>query len=508
MKGSFCHKLIGMILSAVLLTASGVFLWYLHLTNMVPAKYLMVGAAVFVVLTLIVFLLCININKTWRSLFGCFLSLAMIGVQCYAVDFIKVGTQTLEKITQVEVEYAEVGVFVKSDDEATAISDLKGYSFGIMRVLDRNITNAAVRNISNVLDEELSVVEYETVDEVVSALIETGEVNAIIINKAFVEILGEIEGYETAGEQIREVGNLEVEDTVKVPTTSTGGGGGGKYYETPLDIGVFVEPDPTVKMPDHVFSVYLSGIDCYGKISRRSRSDVNIVAVVNTESKQVLLISAPRDLYVQTPVTSGAYDKLTNAGIYGVKASKGAMEMLYDAEINYYFRVNFTGFYRIINALGGITVNSDYAFTVKSGETFVKGENQLNGSTALAFARERYSFKSGDRQRGKNQMAVIKGVIDKATSLAMLTNYKKILDSVAESMETDIPYEKITELINNQLNDNASWNVVSYSVDGTDASKKPFSQKGNSYVMVPKESTINKAKSLIKQVINGDVPTP
>ncbi len=504
MKVKFVHRIIGLVIAFVLLAASGAFLWYLYTTKMVPTKYLKLGAAFFTVLSLAVSLLCININKTWRSLIGCVLALLIVGVQCFAVDFIKVTTNTFEEITQVEPEYAEVGVFVKSEDEATAISDLKGYTFGIMRALDRSITDIAIRNISNTLGEELTVIEYETVDEVAAALIETNEVTAIIVNKAFVEILSEIEGFEDVGEKIREVGILEIEDTVKLPTGSSGGG---SYAEGPLDIGTYVAPNPSTKMPEHVVSLYISGIDCYGKVSRRSRSDVNIVAFANTKTKQIVLISAPRDFYVPTPVTNGVCDKLTNAGIYGAKVSKGALEMLYDAEINHYFRVNFTGFINIVNAMGGITVNSKYAFTTKNGESFVKGENVLTGSQALAFARERKSFASGDRQRGKNQMEVIKGVINKATSFAMLTNYKKILDSVAASMETDLPYEKITELINNQLNDNAKWNVVSYSVDGTGASRKPFSQKSRSYVMLPKQSTIDKAKSLIDQLITDQVPT-
>ncbi len=507
MKGKFGQKIIGLIVGLVLLLASATFLWYLYSTGMVPKKYLMVGAAFFAVCAIIVFLLCININKTWRSLIGCILALLIIGAQGYGIDFINVGTQTLEEITQVEPEYAEVGVFVKAEDKAQAISDLKGYNFGIMQLLDRGITDVAINNISNILGEELSVVEYETVDEAVSALIETQEVMAIIINKAFIEMLSEIEGFEDAEEKIREVGILEVEDTVKVPTGSSGGGGG-SYAEGPLDIGTYVAPNPATKMPDHVISLYISGIDCYGKVSRRSRSDVNIVAMFNTVTKQILLISAPRDFYVPTPVSSGACDKLTNAGIYGAKVSKGALEMLYDAEINYYFRVNFTGFQKIVNSLGGITVNSKYSFTTKYGESFVKGENFLNGERALAFARERKSFASGDRQRGKNQMEVIKGVINKATSVAMLTNYKEILASVAASMEMDVPYEVITELINNQLSDNAQWNVSTYSVDGTGSSKKPFSQKGRSYVMVPKKATIDKAKSLIDQLITDQVPTP
>ncbi len=494
-------------LGTVLAAASGVFIWYLYLSKLIPLNYLIIGSVAFALLTALVVWLGINAERTWRSLIGCTLALAIVTVQTYVVDFIKKGTETLEVITNVQVEYAEVGVYVKADDPATDINDLKDYSFGILKSIDRGITDVAISNIINLLGDDISVFEYETIDETAEAMLDIGEINAIIVNKAFIEILVEIEGFEDALEKMKEVYLFDVESTVVLPNDTSSSGGGGSYAEGPLETGTYVEPDPSTKMPEHVFSVYISGIDCYGKISRRSRSDVNILAVVNTKTNQVLLISTPRDFYVQTPVSGDTCDKLTNAGIYGVKVSRGALELLYDAEINYSFRVNFTGFEQIIDALGGITVYSKYAFTNDYGISFVKGDNVVNGKKALAFARERHSFASGDRQRGKNQMEVIKGVIDKMTSLNMLTNYKEVLDSVASSMETDIPYDLITTLIQNQLSSGTKWNITTYSVDGTGASKKPYSQKGRSYVMIPKQSTIDKAKSLIDQIISDEIPT-
>ncbi len=506
MKEKFKQKLIGLIIGLVLLAASGTFIWYISLTGMVPFKYLIIGSVAFALLILTVVLLCININKTWRSLIGCLLSFVILALQFFAVDFIGAGTKALEQITNIQVEYAEVGVFVRADDPAEHITDLDNYKFGVLKSLDRNVTDKAIENVIGLLGGNITVAEHETIDEAADALLNLKEIDAIIVNKAFLDLLIEIEGYEDALDKIREVYISVVEDSGSVPNQSTGGSA--YYPEGPLETGTYVAPNPTTKMPDHVISLYIGGIDCYGSISRRSRSDVNILAVINTKTKQVLLISTPRDFYVKTPVSGDKYDKLTNAAIYGTKVSRGALELLFDVEIKYQFKVNFTGFEKIVNSLGGITVYSKYTFTNKNGYSYVKGYNDLNGVQALEFARERYSFASGDRQRGKNQMEVIKGVIDKITSVAFLTNYKKVLDSVASSMETNVPYELITELINEQLNTGDEWNVATYSVDGTGASKKPYSQKGNSYVMIPKESTIEKAKSLINQIINDEVPTP
>lgn len=253
-----------------------------------------------------------------------------------------------------------------------------------------------------------------------------------------------------------------------------------------------------------MFSVYISGIDSRSGLIAKSRSDVNIVATVNTETRQVLLVSTPRDYYVPLPISNGQPDKLTHAGIYGIDCSMGTLEMLYETEIDYYFRVNFSGFEGIVNALGGITVDSEVAFS--SGDySFVQGENYMDGAAALTFARERYAFASGDRQRGKNQMAVIKGVINKAISPALLTNYTSILESVAGSFEASIPYDVLAALVKQQLSDGGEWNIVSYSVDGTGASKKPYSLSTNAYVMEPDYNTVNQAIAMMEQVKNGEI---
>ena len=180
--------------------------------------------------------------------------------------------------------------------------------------------------------------------------------------------------------------------------------------------------------------------------------------------------------------------------------------MLYGYDINNCFRVNFVGFVDIIDALGGITVNSDYDFTV-GDFSYVKGANNLSGIEALAFARERHAFAEGDRQRGKNQMAVIEGVIQKMLTPEMLKNYTSIMDAVEGSFDTNVPYSKIAELVRHQLEDNSKWTIIRYSVDGEGASEVPYSMSSRAYVMIPDETTVNKAKSLMDRVINNEIIT-
>ena len=96
---------------------------------------------------------------------------------------------------------------------------------------------------------------------------------------------------------------------------------------------------------DSVINVYISGSDTRDStLSALTRSDVNIIASVNTKTGQVLLLSTPRDYYVPLSISGGVPDKLTHAGIYGIQVSMDTLSMLYDISIDYYFKVNFTGF--------------------------------------------------------------------------------------------------------------------------------------------------------------------
>lgn len=253
------------------------------------------------------------------------------------------------------------------------------------------------------------------------------------------------------------------------------------------------------------FNIYISGIDTYGEISSVSRSDVNIVVTVNPSTKQILLTSIPRDYYVQLHGTTGSRDKLTHAGLYGVEKSIATIEDLLGIEINYYFKVNFTSLVDIVDTLGGINVYSDYTFTSIDGFKYTKGYNTMDGKQALSFARERKAFSDGDRQRGKDQQAVIDALIRKASSKSIITKYSSLLDDLSGKFQTNISRNKMTSLIKMQLKDMEKWTVTSFSLDGGDGSEYTYTYGGQKlYVMIPYKDSITQAKSLISSVVNGE----
>ena len=277
-----------------------------------------------------------------------------------------------------------------------------------------------------------------------------------------------------------------------------------------INIKTEIEIAKQTDVTNQPFVVYISGIDSYGSIATVSRSDVNMVGVINPTTKQVLLISIPRDYYVQLRGTTGYKDKLTHAGLYGIETSVGTLEDLLATDINYYVRVNFSSLEKIVDALGGVDVYSKYSFTSSkaTGGTyyFAEGYNHMNGKQALAFSRERKRLPGGDRARGINQQAVIDGIIRKATSPAIITGYSKILNSLKDSFQTNMSDNDMQKLIKMQLNDMATWNITSYNLDGGDGSEYTYSYPNSkAYVMIPYEDTVTEAQNLIDRVIAGEM---
>ena len=265
------------------------------------------------------------------------------------------------------------------------------------------------------------------------------------------------------------------------------------------------------KITKESFVVYLSGVDNRGELTENARSDVNILAVVNPVTKQAALINTPRDYYVDLAGTESK-DKLTHAGLYGVETSMATLGNLYGVDVDHYIRINFAGFISIIDAIGGVDVYSDQAFTsVGSPDyydptTFAEGWNHLDGKSALAFARERHAFKTGDIQRGINQMKVIDAMANKLKSPTLLMSFSKLMDAAADCFVTSFSQEQISALVRMQLGDLASWDIQSYTVTGSGAkSSKCYSAKGQSlYVMKPDENSVNEAKALIAAVLGGE----
>ena len=467
---------------AALFVSMVVFAVMLGMTKMLSGKYLVIICILLLVILGVVAALLLVFGRRRRPWAG----IAVAGVMAVIMIIGSVaaarGIKTLQSITSPEFSVSHIGIYVKNDDPAQSLDDMGSYTFGIMDTMGREYVDKAIENINELLPAPISVVEYASPTQMVDALFD-GSVGAVITDVSYIEGLNELDEYKETVSMMREITDMSVE--------------------------IKIEPSPTPAVEEtaekHVYTALISGIDSRNGLVRSSLSDVNILVTVNTETHQVLMISTPRDFFVPFSNT-GNRDKLTHAGWYGIDVCMDTIGDLYGVDIDYYFRVNFEGFVNIIDALGGVTVDSEKSFTA-GGYSFSSGPNTLNGTQALVFARERKSFAEGDRQRGKNQMAVIRAVINKALSPELLTNYNSLLKAVEGSFEMTVPYDLIAATVRDQLDTGAAWNIVSYSVTGTDTYATSPLLGMSVYVMEPDTTTVDTAKGLIDQVMNDQTVT-
>ena len=451
---------------------------YFGTTGLVPVKY-MVAIAVVMVVLLVYQVMSQLTNSSY--IFGRVLAVLFCAVFLVGANYVRESMAAFQNVGGATKKVDVISFYVMKDDAAKTLADAKNYSFGILRQQDRENTDKAVQDASKKLNKTLNTVEYDDPLTMVDALY-AKEVQAIIMNKSFVDTVKS--QYKTFSTDTRELDTSKIESEVEE----------------------LVDTDVTTKP----FNVYISGIDVYGAIETNSRSDVNIIAEVNPTTHQILLVTTPRDYYVEIPeVSGGQKDKLTHAGIYGVDKSMKTLEKLYDTNLDFYARVNFTSLITMVDALGGVDVESEYAFTTSEDSGLVmdvvQGTNHFNGKQALAFSRERQNVPGGDNQRGKDQQAVITAMIKKMVSPAILTGANGILNSVSGNVETNMSEDQIQELIKTQLSENPQWTITSMAAEGTGDTQYCYSYSGKPlYVMQPNQESVDAIKEAMDKVENGE----
>lgn len=466
----FYNKKFGIILSILQLIITVIFSGLIINLNIIPNKYLIPVIGILLLFEVITLFTQLS-TKGRRT--GKVFALLICFILGLGSNYLYKAQAVLTGISGTSTKIDDVSIIVLKEDPAQYLEDLVDYIFGIQETIDRENTDKTIEKINSDLNTEIKIQAFDDFESQVDALYNK-EVGAIILNEAYRGTVREI--YEDFDERTRVIT--------------------GHKIETPI----VIEPSDKEVLKDS-FNVYISGIDTYGSIKTTSRSDVNIIVTVNPRTKKILLTTTPRDYYVPFPISGGMRDKLTHAGVYGIDVSIGTLEELYDIDIDYYARVNFTSLIKMVDALGGITVNSEYAFN-SGGYSFNKGINHLDGKQALAFSRERKAFAAGDNQRGKNQMEVIKGMINKALSPSIITNYNSIMNNLAGSIDTNMSTSEITSLIKMQIDDMSPWEIETNNVIGTGAMETTYTYKSRPlYVMIPDYDSVEAAKAKIRQVM-------
>ena len=392
---------------------------------------------------------------------------------------------------------ALVGVhqFVSLANHLNATSNYSSYSISVAVLADSEIGNVSqlssvtaptktdAENIKKLLDDiktsqnkDLKVEDSSSYLAAYKSLL-AGETKAIVLNSVFENLIEQ--EYPDHAKKIKKIYTKELTKTVEAPKSSQ----------------------------NKAFNIYISGIDTYGPISSVSRSDVNIIMTVNQETKKILLTTTPRDAYV--PIADGGNnqnDKLTHAGIYGVDASIHTLENLYGIDLNYYARLNFTSFLKLIDLLGGVDVNNDQEFTSLHGNYhFPVGNVHLDSEQALGFVRERYSLANGDGDRGRNQQKVISAIVQKLSSAEALKNFDDIMQSLQDSVQTNMPPETMVSLVNAQLVSGGKYTVITRDLKGTGRMDLPSYAMPDSslYMLEVDPNSLETLKTEIKDIMEG-----
>ena len=487
---SIISKVLSILLSILLVLSSFYLLYELIKINVLPTKLLFLVTIVFVLLDAIFILLLCHYTKRIVSKIICILiTLVLVLGSCLGGFYISKTGSLLTSITNV-TKHAKntVSVVVKQSSDIKSKSSLNGVSVGTLR----NIGTQGSEKVLKELNNEGIVLKQKEYDSL-SALLEAfynGEVESIIINESNRSQILDMESYADFDNNTRVVyqTSYKVENTDKAKSVT----------------------DITSKP----FNVLISGSDTRGGFDENGRSDVIMIATVNPKTHTILLTSVPRDFYVTTACDAtdgcmqGALDKITHTGIHGTNTTKRTVEQLLGIEINYTFKVGFDAVTELVDAVGGVdvTVAPGYAvnnFNALGGFSVHEGVNHLNGEQALAFARERYAYSEGDRQRTKNQQLVLMGIVDKVTSPAIITNYSSIMDAMANTFSTTMSSSEISDLIKYQINNNPKWKMEQYMVDGTGDTLMCAELGDAASVMVPDQSTVKMAKDKINAVLAG-----
>lgn len=371
----------------------------------------------------------------------------------------------------------EMSVVVPSNSSVNDVSDLT--SVQAPTDADGSNINELLSNIKSEKGVDLATEKVDSYQAAYENLI-NGSSQAMVFNSAYSSLLEM--SYENYQSNLKTIYSYKIKTSIK---------------------------DEAKAHDSNVFNIYISGIDTYGSISTVSRSDVNLILTVNMNTHKILMTETPRDAYVKIP-DGGAdqYDKLTHAGIYGVETSEKTLENLYGITIDYYARLNFDSFLKLIDALGGITVYNDQAFTaLMNKKEYPVGNIELtSGEDALAFVRERYSLEHGDYDRGNNQMKVIQAILNKMTSLKSVSNYSTIISNVQDSIQTDMKLDTMMKLVNGQLDSGEKFTVTSQEVTGTGSTGEltSYAMPSSSLYMIKLDDTsVAKASQAIKDVMEG-----
>ncbi len=470
-------KLIAFISIVIML----IFCMYIYKLGVLPTKYL---TLIYVGIGLIyAILLAIVLPRNIKSKIKGVAAVFFVIFGLVSFFGIKYADKTIEffgEITKELVQTEDYTLKVLETSDLT-LETIKDKKIGIYK---NDSFDDVVKNLKSTLKKTIEVVEYDDVVKMFDDLQE-GTIDVVLINGT-IENLLETDEFKAMDLKLKDIG------TVAVPVK-----------------GDTEEIVKVVDVTNTPFNIYIAGGDAYGSINKVMNTDVNMVVSVDVKNHKMLFTSIPRDYYVVLPSKgANAYDKLTHAGYYGINESIKAVENLLGIEINYYAKVNFSTIENIVDAIGGIDVNSKYSFCQYKSKTmcYKKGWNHLTKDNVLPFARERKNLPGGDVTRVQNQQLVLDAIIKKiSSSKTLVANYTDILSAISKSFSTNLDEKSLKKIVNSQLNNMTGWTIERQNLTGYDGMGSCYSMpKYTLYIMKQDAKSVENNSKKIKAFINRE----
>lgn len=467
------RNLIGCICGVLLIVITAVFLFTLNKINAIPDNYfkiILIGVSIVTVITSIILFLNVNsISFKVLKILSYIVTVILIFGYSFGMIYLNKTLHFIGNIDSIKKEVTSYYVVVLKDSKYEEISDLYGKTMLYYINTDEDVLSK--------LKLELIYSTTKNIEQLKDKLY-TKKVESILISDLIKEDLED--KYEDFSSKTRILQTIDITKEVEDITKK-------------------------VSIKNTAFNVLISGMDSYGNINKTTRNDVNIVVTINPNTNKMLLTSIPRDYYVQLHGKKGYKDKLTHAGIYGINTAVQTIEDLFNIDINYYVKVNFTTVVDLVDKIGPIEIYSDKNLNL-DGCKYVVGNNVVNGKCALRFARERHSYLEGDNHRVKNQQEVIKGIFNKLkNSPNILVDYNSVLEVMNGKFATNIEMSELTSFIKYEVDDIGKYEIISTQVDGTGSMEYTYSYPHQKlYVMFPNEQSVSNAKEGIEKILNGE----
>jgi len=249
------------------------------------------------------------------------------------------------------------------------------------------------------------------------------------------------------------------------------------------------------------FSMLLMGIDARGK--ERGRSDTMILSVVRPADNAILMVSIPRDTYVE--IEDHGEDKITHAYAYGeAELAVDTVERFFDVTVDHYATINFTGFREVIDAMGGIAlpIEKDLVNDDPDHEKFVvKGGQPLyNGNDALNYVRFREDA-GGDTSRTGRHQVFLGAILDKASGIGQWTKIPELIDIMGHNFTTDIRPSDMVEMAKDMLTQ-GTRTIHSHTLKGEGKRKSP----GGAWIYQVDEQDMEQAKAMVEDWLIASKP--